>query len=93
MPRLYYLEVKMPRKKIIRPFTMEEHAANLAKKHIRQVAFRKSEQIVEVEWSMDGVLGLDDGYFARFVNKRAKIPARYLDSAERSGCRLVRNET
>ncbi len=82
----------MPRKKIVKPVTMEERAANLAKKHIREVAFRKSDQLVEVEWSMDGLLGLDGGYFVRFVNKRAKIPAKHLDSAERNGCRLVRNE-
>jgi len=89
MPRLYYLEVEMPRKKIIKPLTMEDHAANLAKRHIREVAFRKSDQLVEVEWIMDGVLGLEDGYFARFIDKKAKIPAKYLSSAERSGCRLA----
>jgi len=83
----------MPRKKIVKPLTMEQHAANLARKHIQAVAFRKSNQLVEIEWNMDGVLGLDGGYFVRFVNKRAKIPAKYLESAERSGCRLVRNET
>jgi hypothetical protein len=79
----------MPRKKIIKPLTMEDHAANLAKRHIREVAFRKSDQLVEIEWIMDGVLGLDGGYFVRFVNKRAKIPAKHLDSAERNGCRLI----
>lgn len=83
----------MPRKKIVKPLTMEEQAAEIAKRHIRAIAFRKSDQLVEIEWNMDGVLGLGDGFFVRFVNKRAKIPAKYLDRAERSGCRVVQSET
>lgn len=83
----------MPRKKIVKPLTMEEHAAVLAKRHIQAIAFRKSNKLVEIEWNMDGVLGLGDGFFVRFVNKRAKIPAKYLERAEQSGCRLVESET
>lgn len=77
----------MPRKK--RPMTTEEHAAAFAKRLIRNVAFTKSNVSVEVEWVQDGLLGLGDGYYAKFINKRAIIPAKYLRAAESHGCHRV----
>jgi hypothetical protein len=77
----------MPRKK--RPLTNEEHAAALAKRLLQNIAFTKSNVKVEVEWFQDGVLGLGDGYFAKFVNGRAFIPAKYLKAAESHGCRRL----
>jgi hypothetical protein len=77
----------MPRKK--RPLTNEEHAAALAKRLLRNIAFSKSNALVEIEWFQDGILGLGNGQFVKFINKRGFVPARYLQAAEGHGCRRV----
>jgi hypothetical protein len=83
----------MPRKKIVRPATTEEQGAAFAKRVIRNVAFGQSSALVEVEWHMDGVIMLEDGNHVKFINKRAKIQAKYLSSLKKHGCRLVSRET
>ena len=77
----------MPRKK--RALTNEEHAAALAKRLLRNIAFSKSDALIEIEWFQDGALGLGNGYFVKFINRRALIPAKYLQAAEGHGCRRV----
>jgi hypothetical protein len=79
----------MPRKKIVKPMTVEDHAAAFARRLVRNTAFHKSNAVVEIEWFQDGLLGLGDGYFVKFINKRAIIPAKYLRAAESHGCRRV----
>lgn len=86
-PALIVYRGYMPRKK--KPMTTEDYAAAFAKRLIRDVAFTKSNVNIEIEWFQDGLLGLGDGYFAKFVNKRAIIPAKYLRAAESHGCHRV----
>ena len=83
----------MPRKKIARPATTEEQGAAFAKRIIRNIAFEQSSALVEVEWYMDGVIMLEDGNHVKFINKRAKIEAKYLNSLKEHGCKLVSRET
>jgi hypothetical protein len=83
----------MPRKKIVRPQTTEEQGAAFAKRIIRNAAFEQSSTMVEVEWYMDGTIMLEDGNHVKFINKRAKIQAKYLKGLRGHGCRLVSRET
>ena len=83
----------MPRKKIVKPETAQEQGAAFAKRIIRNVAFEQSSALVEVEWYMDGIIMLGDGNHVRFINKRAKIEAKYLKTLKEQGCKLVSRET
>jgi hypothetical protein len=83
----------MPRKKIVKPVTTQEQGAAFAKRIIRNAAFEKSSTLVEIEWYMDGVIMLEDGNHVKFINKRAKIQAKYLKSLIQHGCKLVSRET
>jgi hypothetical protein len=83
----------MPRKKIVKPVTTQEQGAAFAKRIIRNAAFEQSSTLVEIEWYMDGVIMLEDGNHVKFINKRAKIQAKYLKSLIQHGCKLVSRET
>ena len=83
----------MPRKMIVKPATTEEQGAAFAKRVIRNVAFGQSSALVEVEWYMDGVIMLEDGNHVKFINKRAKIQAKYFNGLKDHGCKLVSRET
>ena len=83
----------MPRKKIVKPVTTQEQGAAFAKRIIRNVAFEQSSALVEVEWYMDGTIMLGDGNHVKFINKRAKIEAKYLKDLKEQGCKLVSRET
>lgn len=82
----------MPRKKIITPKTPAEIGAGVARRALRDVAFTKSDAVVEVEWSMDGTLMFADGNYVTFVNKIAKINSKYLAEAQEHGCTVVSRE-
>lgn len=54
------------------------------------MSFQKlQEKMCEIEWDMDGTLGISDTEFVTFVNQRAKIPYRLLNSALAAGARKV----
>jgi hypothetical protein len=83
----------MPRKKIVKPKTIEDRGLEVAKKAIQKTLSVKSSDPVEIEWFMDGTLMFADGNYVTFKNNKAKILPQYLSEAEAQGCKRVSRET
>ena len=74
---------KLPKKLLRNPSRL------IAQRVIGMSIEKLQNKMCEVEWDMDGTLGISDTEFVTFVNQRAKIPYRLLNSALAAGARKV----
>lgn len=74
---------KLPKKLLKDPSRL------IAQRVIGMSLEKMQEKMYEVEWDMDGKLGISDTEFVTFVNQRARIPYRLLNSALAAGARKV----
>jgi hypothetical protein len=74
---------KLPKKLLKNPSRL------IAQRVIGMSVKQMQEKMCEIEWDMDETLGISDTEFVTFVNRRATIPYRLLNSALAAGARKV----
>lgn len=77
---------KLPKK------LLKDPSRKIAQRVISMSFSHLQEKLIEVEWDMDGKLGISDTEFVNFVNRRALIPYRLLNSAISAGARRVKED-